>query len=83
MLAGHAGDTELALWASRVLYIDGCCLEGVQGGDVGEGVGAFVGEVRVGVWGGDDGEITAEGGFYFLVEVVSVPVRLCLIYASI
>jgi len=76
MLPRHASHFErgpLSFISAGGLDVDEHVLEEVQVVDGGEGFfGAFgVGEVGFGVGGGDDGEVAAEGGFNFLVEVVA------------
>jgi len=76
MLPRHASHLErrpLPFASAGGLDVDEHVLEEVQVVDGGEGFfGAFgVGEVGFGVGGGDDGEVAAEGGFDFLVEVVA------------
>lgn len=68
----HTRDTEQWSFSTpSTPYIDETCFEGSQGGDICEGLAAFVGELGLCVGGGDNGYVSAEGGFDFLVEVVT------------
>lgn len=71
--ASHFKRRPLPFASFRGLDVDEHVLEEVEVVDGGEGFfGAFgVGEVGFGVGGGDDGEVAAEGGFDFVVEVVT------------
>ena len=78
MFPRHSRDLDRRLAIPFAFDVDEDVFEEIQVVDIGEcfAFGFGLGEVGFGVRGCDDGEVTAETFFHFLVEVIAAMVRI-------
>lgn len=73
MFPRHSRDTQSWLFSprhTRNIHLE--VFKSIQGGDISKRVSAFTGEMCLGMRCGDDRQVAAQRGLYFLIEVIPI-----------